>query len=169
MYSIDIENMYPTIPTNDKAIGIIEQYLSTNQQHIDLFGFEIYHITKLLKFLIHNTYFTYNNEYYIQQDGVATGGHSSGAYSEIIVDFTYKEALKITPIKPLGLSTYIDDAWLLWPDNKHQFLTFLKNLNSIWQNLNFTYEEEESNKINILDLTIIRNKNNILLPSKRHP
>ena len=153
--------MYNTVPTNDKALGIIEQYLVEHKEHIDLFGFRIQEIIKLLKFLIENTYFTYDNEYYINQAGLTTGGHTSGAYAEIIVDYTYKEALKITPIEPKGLSTYVDDAWLLWTGTLEQFLTFLSNLNSIWPTLNFTYEEEENNIINVLDLKIIRNKDNM--------
>ena len=135
MYSIDIENMYPTIPTNDNAIKVITKYLAVNKNNLDLFGFKIHHIIRLLKFLLNNIYFNYNDTFYIQHAGLGTGYHSSEAYAEIIVDHTYKEAIKKYNIQSnthfQGLTTYVDEAWVLWLESKDHFTNFLKNLNSI--------------------------------------
>ena len=161
MYSIDIETMYNNIPTDESAIKIITKYLAENINKIDLYGFKIHHIIKLLKFLLNNTYFTYHESFYTHSIGLGTGYKSSEAYAEIIVDHTYKEALNKTTPNPLGLSLYVDDAWLLWTGTKQEFLQFLENLNSIWPSLNFTYEEEENGLITFLDLKISRNINSL--------
>lgn len=63
MYSIDIETMYNNIHTDENAIKVITRYLAEPENNteleLDLFGFKIHHIIKLLKFLLKNTYFTY--------------------------------------------------------------------------------------------------------------
>ena len=43
MFSLDVAEMYPTLPTNDQALKIILEYLNKYQDKIDLFGFQPIH------------------------------------------------------------------------------------------------------------------------------
>ena len=158
MVSLDIVNMYPSMPTDEKALEIIEDYLETYHDVINLFGFTTTNIVDLLRFVLHNTYISYNGRYFIQESGVGTGNHSSGAYSEILVDWTYQQAMMVAPNEPVGLTCYVDDAWMLWYGSLTEFQGFKDALNAIWPTVKFEEEMEENGMINFLDLTITRNE-----------
>ena len=157
MTSLDIVNMYPSMPTNERAMQVIGRYLETHQNNINLFGLTVDHIIQLLTFVLKNTYISYNNRFFIQESGVGTGNHSSGPYAEIIVDWTYEEAMMVTNMRPRGLTLYVDDAWMLWCDSRNRFDLFKAALNKIWATVKFEEEMEGTDKsINFLDLTITR-------------
>ena len=161
MVSLDIVNMYPSMPTDEKALEIIEDYLETYHDVINLFGFTTTNIVDLLRFVLHNTYISYNGRYFIQESGVGTGNRSSGAYSEILVDWTYQQAMMVAPNEPVGLTCYVDDAWMLWYGSLTEFQGFKDALNAIWPTVKFQEEMEENGMINFLDLTITRNEEGI--------
>lgn len=54
--SLDIENMYPTMPTDNSAINIIKSFLIKHQSSIDTYSFKISHIISMLKFIVTHTY-----------------------------------------------------------------------------------------------------------------
>ena len=98
--SLDVENMYPTMPTDERALGIIHQYLTKYKDSISLFGFNIPHILEMLKFILSHTYTKSGNKYFLQKIGIGTGSHSSGAYAEIIIDDLYNQASTSSADKP---------------------------------------------------------------------
>ena len=52
MYSIDIDSMYPSIPTNREALKVIRKYLNDHESKIDMFGFKVSHIMVIIEFMI---------------------------------------------------------------------------------------------------------------------
>ena len=56
---------------------------------------------------------------------------------------------------------YVDDIIILINTQKIHEEQVINNINSINNNLSFSMTKEEYNKINFLDLTLIRNKSNI--------
>jgi len=161
MVSLDIVNMYPCMPTDERALGIIAEYIEAYKEEIDLFGFTTANIVDMLRFVLRNTYISYEGRYFIQESGVGTGNHSSGPYSEIIVDWTYIQAMSTSPNEPIGLTCYVDDAWMLWYGTLLEFNGFKSELNSIWPTVKFEEEMEANNQINFLDLTITRTDDGI--------
>ena len=153
--SLDVANMFPTIPISGKAINVIHDYIVKYRSHIELYGFKVWHIMEILAFSLSHTYIKAGENYYLQDSGVGTGSSVSPSYSEIIIDYTYTQALIITDDPPNGLSLYMDDCWLEWIGDLNSFLKFKDNLNSIWPNeMVFTHEIEEDGKINFLDVTV---------------
>ena len=152
--SLDVENMYPTIPTCDRALNILRHYLLKYKSEISMFGFSTANITEMMSFLLKHTYVRKGNQYYLQTEGIGTGSHSSGAYAEIIIDYTYLTAKVMSPIDPTHTSTYVDDAWILWQGSIESFLAFKELLNSVWDSLNFTHELPENDAISFLDTKI---------------
>ena len=156
MASFDIENMFPNMPTNDDAIKVIKSYLHKFEDIIDLLGFSINNILKLLRFLFDHTYVQYDGSFYKQKNGVGTGIHSSPSYSEIIVDHIYGTVIEKTGYMPDGLSLYMDDGWMAWTSSREAFNTFYQELNNVYPgHLAFTFETADW-RINFLDLTVIR-------------
>ena len=84
----------------------------------------------MMQFITTHTYARACGKHYLQTTGVGTGYHSSGAYAEILVDFTYKRALlnMEDDSRPLYLGTYVDDSNSLWKSIEDA-RTFLSHLN----------------------------------------
>jgi len=76
--SLDIENMYPNIPTNE-LIPILEN-MSLNHQ---LDAETTNAITKITCTVLEQNYFTFQNINYSQSTGLAMGASSSAVLSEI--------------------------------------------------------------------------------------
>ena len=154
--SIDVEAMYPSLPTENEALEIIHQYIRKYSSEIDLLGLQPHHIVNMLQFITTHTYATANGSFYRQKRGVGTGYHSSGATAEILVDYTYNKALSKVPVAegPLTLALYVDDAYSLWEQEVH-FDAFVCKLNSIWPTMRFTTEKQNSDgKLSFLDTIV---------------
>lgn len=164
MASLDIENMYPTIPISNEAVKIVKDYLDQNFDNIDLFGFNSDDVITMLKFCLHNTYVEYKGGFYRQLKGVGTGSHTSPGYSEILVDYVYSVAIERMRNESINdviidPSLYMDDCWLAWYLSIDKFHVFHQNLNAVFPGeLVFTFELEdpETSSITFLDLNIIR-------------
>ena len=152
--SLDVENMYPTLPTDDKALNVIKSYIEKYKDQINMLGFTASHILSMLEFVLSHTYIKAGHKFYLQKKGIGTGSHSSGAYAEILVDHTYTVAGQMTNLQPEFLVTYVDDAWLYWASSQEDFERYKEALNSVWPSVNFTCEMPASGKLNFLDLTI---------------
>ena len=146
--------MYPTLPTDSRALQVISTYIEEYRDKINMYGFLPSHIISMLDFVLQHTYVKAGDKYYLQKQGIGTGSHSSGAYAEILVDYTYKKAAENSTHKPECLSTYVDDAWLLWNSTVDHFEEFKTALNAVWDSVNFTSELPVDGKLNFLDLTI---------------
>ena len=160
--SIDVESMYPTLPTSDTALDVLLTYLLQHQHNIDFLGFDPVHIIQFMKFIVTHSYATMGGRFYRQLFGMGTGYHSSGVYSEILVDFTYQKALNKTPVAQhsLYLATYVDDSISLWQQDTHAH-NFLNRLNSIWPTMNFTSENAVNNQLRFLDAALTLSGHNI--------
>ena len=152
--SLDVENMYPTLPTDDEALNVIKSYIEKYKDQINMLGFTTSHILSMLEFVLSHTYIKAGHKFYLQKKGIGTGSHSSGAYAEILVDHTYTVAGRMTNLQPEFLVTYVDDAWLYWASSQEDFERYKEALNSVWPSVNFTCEMPASGKLNFLDLTI---------------
>ena len=159
--SLDIANMYPTVPINKEALKVIESYLIKYKEEIEMFGFKIKHIIMMLEFILNNTYIKYKNKYYIQMLGVGTGLRISCSYAEIIVEYTYIQAINQSPTKPMSTSNYVDDHGLLiWPEDIESFNKFKDLINKIWPTVKFEIEYNPEKGITFLDLIISKDINN---------
>ena len=88
MFSIDVDSMFPSIPTCSEALKVIESFLTKNSKHlgIDLYGFKIPHIMEMIKFIFNNTYIENGGNYFKMDRGFITGGHSSVIIGDIILN-----------------------------------------------------------------------------------
>ena len=154
--SLDLENMFPTTPINDKALKIVREYLKTHRASLDLFGLEISHIMIMLEFVLHNTCTKIGDSYYKLTSGLGTGSHSSTPYGDIIIDWTYTQAINISTMEPTLIKTFVDDCYLIWPGDEASFLAFKDILNTIWPTLNFTHQfADQNNQIPFLDMNMV--------------
>ena len=122
--------MYTSIPIED-SISNIENLI--NLHHEISFGLHSQDIMKLLQVTLTNTYFTFNNKFYKQIDGLPMGSSLSGLLAITFIDTLQRQVLSnVTGISIL--KRYVDDCFILAENREKAFLLLdqlnIKTLNS---------------------------------------
>ena len=155
LFSLDVKQMYPSLPTCDEALMVIRKKLQKHAQHIDFFNFKLGHIMEFLKFIWENSYIEVNEKVYKQSSGVGTGGHSSPGVADILIDDMYMTAIEIEKVLPGCLSLYVDDSIGIWTESLQKYQQFISTLNNTWPTVEFESTLEDSNReIVFLDIKI---------------
>ena len=80
MITLDIKDLYVNLPTKN-VLHITEIWLNRrNHDHVIAEK-----VPYLLKIILKQTYFQYNNQFYQPNDGIAMGSPISGTLAEIFV------------------------------------------------------------------------------------
>lgn len=116
-------------------------------------------------FLFKNTYFVFNNEYYQQLDGTPMGSPISSLFADIVMDDLESDCLHNLKNKhnciPLFYYRYVDDTILCI--HKDNLNLIIDTFNSYNNNIQFTFETQDNEKINFLDVTLkINNSQKII-------
>lgn len=155
LVSFDVVSLFTNIPVNIAKEIIIEQWPDIeNKTDIDLEYFlKLFDIA-----IVHNNYFQFNDKFYKQKNGLAMGNPLSPILADIVMDKLFNTIIPRLKNKPTFIYKYVDDIILAIPEI---YINELKNLmESFCQQIIFTVEKECNNKINFLDITLIRNINN---------
>ena len=95
----------------------------------------------LLNLAIKESFFTFNNKFYIQVDGVAMGSSLGLILANIFLSYHEENWLNKCPIeiKPSFYRRYFDDIFVFFesPESTHSFYEYMSSKH---QNLNFTVE-----------------------------
>lgn len=154
LVSFDVANMFPSIPIHN-CIQLISDSMDKNHVQICVKD----EILKLLKLCLSQNYFQYDNKFYIQKSGLAMGSPLSPLLSNIFMDNFENKVLNSS----YGIQhilfwyRYVDDIIVGFSGTNRQIDVFPNFLNSIHNNIKFTYEVENLEKsLNFLDLNITR-------------
>ena len=90
----------------------------------------------------------------LQTDGVAMGSPLSPVIANFMEDFE-ERALKQATLKPTRWYRYVD-TFVIWPHGKTSLTTFLEHLNGLHNNIQFTMEIEEKDRLPFLDIDIYK-------------
>ena len=121
-------------------------------------------IINCTKFLFENTYFTFNNNIYLQFFGTLMDSPILRLFADIVMDDLENDCLRILKDKhncsPLFDYRFLDDTILCV---QKKFIDLVLNIfNSQDKNLQFTFEVEQNNQNNFLDLSLIIKENQII-------
>ncbi|XP_047504100.1 uncharacterized protein LOC125049061 [Pieris napi] len=145
MVSFDIESLFTNLPLND-CLDIIAKRLREQNMSPDY--------VDIVKHCLTSGYLMWKDEFYVQVDGVAMGSPVSPIVADIFMEDFEERALANTPVKPRLYKRYVDDTFVVLPNDK--ISAFLAHLNSIHKNIKFTVEQENNNCLPFLDILIIR-------------
>ena len=159
IFSLDIKEMFPTLPTDESALLAIKSFLEKHISKVNLYGFKLGHIMEMIKFIFENNYIRNGEEYFLQLIGLGTGSHSSLNIGDIMVDYIYGEAIINYQKEPEGLCLYVDDSWGIWDGTMDEFDQFIIALNEVFGNRVIFIPDlgtkiDGNTVINFLDLTI---------------
>ena len=155
LVSYDVEKLYPSIPIK-KALELIECLLKSKSDLKEVTDFSVKSIMKLLRWIFSLTYCEYDNKHYILDCGpigLSIVGEVAVIYME---DFIIRAQSDEHP-ELKDWPWYVDDSVLKCKRNKASEI--LQHLNDIEPGIiNFTKEEEENNKLSVLDLELNINR-----------
>ena len=70
-------------------------------------------------------------------------------------------ALQTASLSPRLWLRYVDDTFVVWPHGQEELEHFHKHLNMQHQNIKFTVEVEEDNKLSFLNVQVTRNSSKL--------
>ena len=147
LVTLDVKSLYTNIP-NDEGIEAVKFYLRSSE-HRDLSQA----IAAFLTLILSLNNFQFNDENYIQLNGVSMGTKCAPTYANLFMG--YFEDRNILPlINELSLiySRFIDDIFFIWTGTEGELLNTVKTLNSIHPTIKFelTYSKERINFLDVL-------------------
>ena len=147
MVSFDIVSLFTNIPL-DETID-----LCVNMWDKDNLEFSPIALKELLTFSTKNVKFLFDNEWYVQNDGVAMGSPLAPTLASIFLMNFEKAFSNNSNFMPRIYKRYVDDTFMVFENSDHidQFLDFV---NSLHPNIKFTYEKEINNRLSFLDVLI---------------
>ena len=145
-----------TLVPIDPALNIIKDLLEQDETLSNRTVLSAQHITELLGFCLHNTYFSFQNRFYEQVEGAAMGSLVSPIVANLYMKHFEREALR-SASHPLGFwYRFVDDTWVI-QQQAHKEL-FLDHINSVDPAIKFTVKgNQEDGAIPFLD-TLVKPK-----------
>jgi hypothetical protein len=166
MCSFDIKNMYTNIPTA-KVYEYIKQILNKTVEMPN----RKTEILNLVKTVLDQNYFSFNNEFYTQDSGLAMGAPSSAILAEVFLqEVEHNEIYTILKKYNIeGYFRYVDDILIIYDSQSTNIANMLIEFNNIHKNIQYTREDETNNSINFLDITIHRTASKLTYGIYRKP
>ncbi len=157
LISYDVVSLFTNIPTLETIEIILNRAFSL--------GLKLFHnldreeLRHLLTVCTQESHFQFNGNYYDQIDGVAMGSPLGPLFANFFMaDFEHKH---MTALQDIGINIwlrYVDDVFATL-DNKEAAEKALDYLNRQHNNIKFTIEHEENNRLPFLDTCVVRHHN----------
>ena len=103
----------------------------------------VQNIIELLGFCLHNTYFSFQNKFYEQVEGVPMGSLVSPTVTNLYMESFERKALSYAINPHRTWYRFVDDTWVI-PKQAHK-QDFLDHINSMDPAIQFTVEETQAN------------------------
>ena len=138
----------------DPALNIIKDLLEKDHTLKERTVMEGSDIILLLEFCLKNTYFSFQDQFYEQVEGVAMGSPVSPIVANLYMDYLEQKALSTAPNPPRFWCRFVDDTFVIHKEVNKQ--GFLQHINSVDPAIRFTVEDnKEDGSIPFLD-TIVK-------------
>ncbi|CAJ0951700.1 unnamed protein product [Ranitomeya imitator] len=181
LVTLDVNSLYTSI-THERGITATRTLLQTSNMPDNSIKFCL----DLLKLVLYENFFLYEDTYYVQCCGTAMGSNVAPAYANAYMshfenNHVYPEELFKQYVR--CYHRYIDDIFLIWTGSSELLLSFHQHLNSVHPELQFTIQYDTT-VISFLDTMIHKNQsgklttdlftkptdcNNLLHYSSSHP
>ena len=128
-------------------------------------------LIKIIRTVIEQNYFTFQNQNYFQKTGLALGAPSSAVLSEVYLQhLEHTEIIKIiTQHNILGYFRHVDDILMVYDENSTDIHEVHTAFNKLAPTIKFTIQTETDNSINFLDIEIQNKENGLIFGVHRKP
>lgn len=149
MVSFDVQSLFTNLPLYD-CIEIVKKKLRDNNLSPEY--------AELLEHCLTSGYLYWENNFYMQINGVAMGSPVSPVVADIYMEDFEKKALATALATPKTFKRYVDDTFVII--SQQHLSAFLTHLNSINNKIQFTMELESNKSLAFLDILLTRNPDN---------
>ena len=151
MVSYDVTSLYTNILLNDTIQIAVDKIFEAEHTKLKISKIEL---TKLFEFATSGTHFQFNGQMYDQVDGVSMGSPLAPTLANLFMGHHEDDWLDSDEASNvLFYNRYVDDIFCL-VKNEKEAVKFLEFLNTRHENIKFTMEKEENEKIPFLDVSI---------------
>lgn len=157
MFSLDVKSLFTSIPSLKLKTILYEKLNSIKISDCENLLSKA-DIIELLEICFEENFFSINNEWFFQKDGLFMGHILSPILANIYMSYFLNIAKDLKNF-PNFIKLYVDDIFGIFNGTKRQLEKFFSELNLIRpNNISFTLETEINNKISYLDLLLNREK-----------
>ena len=154
MVSFDVKALYTSLPVK-RTLEAVSVRLKEDKTLAARTPFSPEHLMVLLEICLTSTYFVFQEKYYRLSDGVAMGLPVSSVVANLFMERLEKDALSSSgALRPRVWKRYVDDVFSIL--RRANVKDFLKYLNSIDDNIEFTVEEESNCRLPFVDASVTR-------------
>ena len=154
LFTMDVADLYTSIPIEAGLEAVSSMFLRhPNPKRPDLT------CLSMLRLLLKNNVFTFQDRSFLQQKGTPMGGAYSGSFATIYLA-QWEEKTRAHPLQPRLFLRYIDDIIGVWDHGSERLEEFHTFLNSIDSNIKVDLHHSRDS-IRFLDLDLYRNGNRI--------
>ena len=166
MVSYDVIYLFTSVSV-DLALEVVSKKLQNEDDLPNRTDLSVQNIIKLLEFVLKNSFFINENQFYQQIFGCAMGSPVSAIIANLMMQFIEEKALLTTHVRPKWWYRFVDDSHSCL--HKQELQRFLTLLNSINPNIQFTMEIEEDGCLPFLDTLTKRESNRIAVEVYQKP
>ena len=105
--SYDVTSLFTSVPI-DPALNVIKDLLEKDEKSNDRTVLSVQNIIELLGFCLHNTYFSFQNKFYEQVEGVPMGSPVSPIVASLYMESFERKALR-SATTPWAWFRFVDD------------------------------------------------------------
>ena len=157
MVSFDVKSLFTNVPVPE-GLQVIREKLERDQSLPERTAMSVDSILTLLEKCLNTTYFTYEGEFYQQNEGAAIGSPLSPILANLFMESFEEEAINTALTKPMLWLRYVDNTFVLWKHGREKLMEFLTHINSRRPSISFTMETEEDKRLPFLDTEVVRNE-----------
>ncbi|KAM4589401.1 uncharacterized protein V3H82_003528 isoform 2-T2 [Fundulus diaphanus] len=152
LVSFDVTSLFTCIPTSE-AVETVRKRLQQDSDLNNRTNFTPDQICNLLDLCLSTTYFKFSDQFYRQKHGCAMGSPVSPIVANLYMEEMEKRALgtfRGTP--PSHWFRYVDDTFV--KIQLKEVEAFTRHINSVDNNIKFTREDANDNKLPFLDCLV---------------
>ena len=164
MVSLDVISLFTKVPI-DNVIDFLGRKIDQKQIELpipkDCF-------LELIRLCTNNNYFQFQDRFFKQKFGISMGSPLSPVLANLFMEYFESELLPTIGPQPKLWLRYVDDIFMLWP-NDQDFNAFFNKVNDLVPSIKFTTEWENSGKMPFLDTKVHRLSSGFSLGIYRKP
>ena len=111
-------------------------------------------LVPLLK-MVHNNYFKFDDNFYLQKMGTAMGSPVAPAYASLFMGKFEEEFLANMELIPTLWLRFLDDIFMLWDHSLEELNIFIKKINNAHPTIKFTHTISQ-NSVSFLDVQVTK-------------
>ena len=146
--TMDVNSLHTNI-THSDGVEACRSFITMNTIEQTL----INDIPTLVDFILKHNLFVFDDEQYLQTNGLAIGTKMAPAYANIFIYYIQNTLFVSYNSRPTAYFRHIDDIFLFWPHGIDTLQTFLENANRTHPNMSFTHRYF-STAVSFLDVII---------------